>query len=260
MKSTSMKSTARLAVALHAVSTSPPMPDFERYVEAVETLRPSFLRTNPPGPRLGEAFDVSGFRRAPRVDPTIRATDLVAALSSFTDDYGARPPRELFAVPVAESILDALRRERCLTVAEQLDLALGCAPGGSYDAFLGLHTATRVLARGRDTRLSPSFSIALEERLERGRAIAPFDPRDARGGDPLGDTYHFWANVCGGIYAVSPGVSRAQRSFVAGMLYAGPWLMRGVREATFGSPLFYGDHARVDRLGLSLGMALGRRA
>lgn len=115
-----------------------------------------------------------------------------------------------------------------------------------------------MLARGRDTRLSDAFIMSLEERLERGKAIAPFHPDDSNGGDPLGDTYHFWANVAGGLYAGTQRSASARAAFVAVMLYAGPWLMQTIREGVFGSRLFYGNHARIDRLGLTTGLRLAR--
>jgi hypothetical protein len=40
---------------------------------------------------------------------------------------------------------------------------------------------------------------------------------------------------------------------------AGPDLMSLVREGAFGSKLFFGNHAEVDDLGLTHGMALARR-
>jgi hypothetical protein len=245
-----------LATALYAVSTSPPMPRYREYVEAVEASRAGWRRTNPPAPALFAMMEGAGSGCAALVS-TVRARDLVAAVSSFTDDYSSAPPTDLFAVPAALAILRALEHEEHIPVNEQLAIGLGVTSGELFTAVMGLHTATRVLARGRDRRLHPGFRMSLEERLERGRAIAPFHPDDSRGGDPMGDTYHFWANVLGGIYAGCPWLTTRQRAFVAGMLYAGPWLMRGVREMAFGSTLFYGNHARVDRLGLRIGLELG---
>lgn len=233
------------------------MPRYEEYLAAIDEQRPALV----PHRERGEELTNAVFRLAQgtscHVD-SVAAFDLLAALSSFTDDYALEPPRELFAVDVAASILARIRHARCLFLVEQLEVALSCAQGCLFEALLGLHTATRVLARGRDTRLRPSFRLSLEERLSRGEAIAPFHPDDALGGDPLGDTYHFWANVAGGVYAACPTNPRASRVLVGGMLYAGPWLMHSVRETLFGSALFCGTHARIDRMGLSLGRRFGR--
>lgn len=53
--------------------------------------------------------------------------------------------------------------------------------------------------------------------------------------------------------------SRLAGAAVALLFYSGPVLMHLVRERVFGSRLFYGTHARVDRLGLARGIALARR-
>lgn len=234
------------------------MPRYQEYLVALDESRPRLT----PHRKRGRALTATVFHAARgkrfRAEAT-SAFDLLAAVSSFTDDYTLEPPRELFAVDVALAILERIRGEHCLSLAKQLELALRCADGRPFEALLGLHTATRVLARGRDTRLHPEFQMSLEERLRRGEAIAPFHPDDALGGDPLGDTYHFWANVAAGVYVGSSTNPRAARGLVYGMLYAGPWLMQSVRETLFRSTLFCGTHARIDRLGLSLGRQLGRR-
>ncbi|MBX3247875.1 MAG: hypothetical protein KF901_11905 [Myxococcales bacterium] len=81
------------------------------------------------------------------------------------------------------------------------------------------------LAVGVVTGYDPRFAMSLGERLARGRAIAPFHPDDARGGDPLGDTYHFWANVSAGLYAAGGHDRVLQRRAVRVSLRAGPVLM-----------------------------------
>lgn len=246
----------RLAVALHAVSTSKVMACHGEYVARVEALRPALTAPNPPGPQLERKLRAAAAGVA-RGGEGVRAVDLLSALSSFVDDYRTEPPRALFVVPRTLRLLAALDGRHCLTAREQLRLAL--ADGGPlFDATLALHAATRVLARGRDARLHRRLALDLDERLRIGRAIAPFDPDDARGGDPLGDTYHFWANVAAGLFAGAGRRTEVRRHAVGAMLFAGPLLMSGVRERMFGNRLFYGNHARVDRLGLRIGYALAR--
>jgi len=248
-------SARRFAIALHAVSTSPAMPRWPEYVRWVEADLPLRARCNPPGGEL---------RRSMRASPCaglgahVSATDLLTVLTSFVDDYAVEPPRQLFEVERSLELLEALRPLKDLTAPEQLALAIETGGGPLLPAVLSLHTVTRVLARGRDTRLHDRFALSLDERLERGRAILPFDPVDARGGDPLGDTYHFWANVAAGVFSAAGGRSEVRRHAVGALLLAGPALMSRVREGLFGNRLFFGNHARVDRLGLSIGYTLGR--
>lgn len=253
----------RLAVALHAVSSSPPMACWRDYVDRVEALRPELPRDNPRGAQLEIELHALVRERDIELGAWVSATRLVTALSSFVDDYVGPMPSDLFEVDAAVALLDAFEGRLCLTVTEQLSLALDAQPARSvrrslFHAVLALHTATRVLARGRDGRLSPSLALDLDERLRLGRAIAPFHPEDARGGDPLGDTYHYWANVAAGLFAGGGRPTEARRHLVAGLFFAGPALMTTVRQGIFGSDLFYGNHARIDHLGLRHGRALCR--
>ena len=246
----------RFAVALHAVSTSAAMPRWAEYVQRVEAEKPERIRCNLPGVELKRSMLEN---RGGALGANVSATDLLTVLTSFVDDYDLEPPRALFEVERALALLDAIERRSELEVPDQLALALEIGGGPLLPAVLALHTATRVLARGRDSRLHDRFAMSLEERLERGAAIAPFDPTDARGGDPLGDTYHFWANVAAGIYSAAGRRPAIRRHAVGALLFAGPVLMSTVREQVFGNYLFFGNHARVDRLGLSIGYGLGLR-
>lgn len=172
----------RLATALRAVSTSPVMPEWREYVARVEAMRPTFERTNLPGAALREVMREVVEARAPARGREVSAIDLLTALTSFADDYTAEPPRRLFAVDGALAILKVFEDRACLTADEQLDVALEVAGSTLLEAVLALHTATRVLARGRDSRVHPRLALDLDERLALGRAIAPFHPDDARGG------------------------------------------------------------------------------
>jgi hypothetical protein len=246
-----------LVTALHAVSTSAPMPRWTEYVHMVESSRARIERTNAPAHELGHELSAVVRRHAAPSRPfSPSAARLVCALVSFADDYDAEPPLDLFAIEQATAVLDRIARARWATIPAQLELALEITRGELANAVLALHTATRVLARGRDSRLHQRFALSLEERMCAGRAIAPFHASDARGGDPLGDTYHYWANVAAGLYG---GEDReARRMLVAALMYAGPLLMSAVRGRLFGNVLFYGNHARIDRMGLAHGFCIGR--
>jgi hypothetical protein len=84
----------------------------------------------------------------------------------------------------------------------------------------------------------------------------PFKPEVSRGGDPLGDTYHYLATLAAGVAAGSA----RQCLWMIPLFAAGPELMKGVRELVFGSTLFFGNHARVDRLGLRHGLSIPRQS
>lgn len=233
------------------------MPAFPDYVRQVHAHPPE--RTGPPAAALLLGL-IDEARAAPvRSAAPVSALRLLTALTSFVDDHDEVPVRELYEVDRALALLEALDGRRCYTVPEQLRLARTLAPGSSFESSLALHTVTRVLARGRDRRLHVAFALDLDERLRRGRAIAAFHPDDALGGDPLGDTYHYWANVAAGLYVASLPSYDPGRALVATMFVAGPTLMSTVRGGLFGNTLFFGNHARIDRMGFRHGLALAPR-
>ena len=90
-----------------------------------------------------------------------------------------------------------------------------------------------------------------------GAAIVAFEEEIARGGDAMGDTYHYWASFAAGMHtALARGVvaKRAMRA----AFRVGPELMSAIRGGLFARPLFCGNHAELDRLGLAQGTELAR--
>ncbi len=241
----------RLGVSLVSVATSPVMPDAARYVSEVS-------RAPAPARRIEGALALREVARGP-LSPTTRTVSIVSSLVSFTDDHGA--PFETDTFPLASrallgDIACAADEATALDRVAQLALAMRHATC-AFDALLACHAATRQLARGRDARAFGT-AMSLEERLHAGRAIAAFPASLSRGGDPLGDTYHYWANVVAGVVAAHTDTLTSWA--VTELFHAGPWLMRTVREGVFGGRLFAGDHAEIDRIGLAHGLALGAMA
>jgi hypothetical protein len=235
-----------LLVAFHAVATSPPMPGYARYVDAVKAQ-------HHPGtqPRSAEMLD-GLLRLAPRfpaVVGPIRSRRLAAALVSFTDDHQDPFPAEAFDDRAVRALIDGMTGpETVLSLLERTR-----APT-FLDAVLVVHAALRQLARGRDGRALPSCRLTLDERLAIGRCVLPFAPEESRGGDPLGDAYHYAANLAAGLAAASD----PRAAWLAPLFAAGPELMWGVRQEAFGSVLFFGNHASIDRMALRHGLRVGR--
>lgn len=246
-----MLARARLvAASFFAVSTSPAMAGWQRYRHAVES--------NGSKERC-EAPDLASLRSALRgraVAPRGSVAHAIAALVSFSDDHDRSLPADMLPRAPTRALLGEVRTHApgTLGTTAQLRLALGVT-SDPWTALLACHLATRQLARGRDTRaLGDDVPTRVEERCAAGLAIAALPAELARGGDPLGDTYHYWANVCAGVLASSRGAGGAWA--IEQLFRAGPTLMTLVRERTFGSRLFYGNHAQVDALGLDHGLAL----
>jgi hypothetical protein len=218
------------------------MPEYTRYVAHVKS-QDHRGRAQPDPAALLDAWRAM----AGEVHPPVRTRRLVAALVSFVDDFDG---------PFAEEAFDDRAVRRCLdwlgattTGVTLPEIAAVCQKPSFLETILVTHAALRQLARGRDDRALPSCRMSLDERLQIGRHVLPFAPDIARGGDPLGDAYHYCANLAAGCL-----LSPSWRAWPVPLFAVGPELMSGVRQGLFGSTLFCGNHARVDRLGLVHGM------
>lgn len=245
----------RLAiVAFAAVASSPAMPRWRSYCGLVEAGRAHGAE----GSTSVEALRLVLEGRPLR--PTSTPARIVAALVSFTDDHAEPVPSDVLPRDESLALLERLDRSAGppLSPPEQLRSALDLTRD-PWRALLACHLATRQLARGRDVRaLGERAPVDLEERCRIGARITAFPVLISEGGDPLGDTYHYWANVIAGVTAAHHGGWRGEG--VRRLFHAGPYLMRLVREGVFRSRLFYGDHRHVDHLGLSHGLALSSRS
>lgn len=230
------------------------MPAYPRYVEAVHRSAAAEA-AQPDATPLARAIErrAAGWERL--MPDRMSTSRVVAALVSFTDDYDGPYPDEAFDDEAVRACLDHLADRPGVTLPELLD-APPCRDRGSWlEAVLVLHAALRQLARGRDGRALPSCRLSLDERLWIGRGVLPFTRELSRGGDPLGDAYHYAANLAIGSLLVS---GRARTAWPVPLFAVGPELMWLVREKGFGAPLFFGNHARIDRLGLRHGAGVAR--
>lgn len=259
--------------ALWGVSSSPPMPKYPEYVAAVRELKRAAGAYNPQGSELGKALTAVAESRRLNVAaefPWRRAavgwSRMIAAVTSFTDDYRGPYPEEFFSRPHTYETMRRLtessrKAARPLTVPEQFEIALDVCEESAFAAAATLHGASRMIARARDLRALPELRLSLGQRLARGSAFAAFRDEDSLGGDPLGDTYHYWAMVVGGMWCGEVERVRSITSLAtAAFLRNGADLMWLVRDRLFGSTLFFGRHKTIDRLGFSHGWALAASA
>jgi hypothetical protein len=258
--------------ALWGVSSSPPMPKYPEYVAAVAELERRADAFNPSAAVIGAKLVLLAAEHVAQIDAQLpwhpleaSWPRLIAAITSFTDDYSGPFPVEFFPRARTAALLSRLEaRSRCLcrplTVIEQFELSLDLCSNSAFGAVAVLHAASRLLARGRDNRALPDLALPLRERLERSGLVAAFPPQVSRGGDPLGDTYHYWAMLLGGLWCGAVSRSHVTRAAATALfLRNGADLMWLVRDRLFGSTLFFGRHKHVDRLGLEHGMALAEK-
>ena len=248
------------------------MPKYPEYVAAVCELKRAASAYNPQGSELGKALTaVAESRRAnvatefPWAPAAVGWSRMIAAVTSFTDDYRGPYPEEFFSRPHTYETMRRLIKGsrtagRPLTVPEQFEVGLDVCDGSAFAAAATLHAASRMIARARDHRALPELRFSLEQRLVHGTAFAAFRDEDSLGGDPLGDTYHYWAMVIGGMWCGEAERVRSLTSLAtAAFLCNGADLMWLVRDRLFGSTLFFGRHKAIDRLGFSHGWALAAR-
>ena len=88
----------------------------------------------------------------------------------------------------------------------------------------------------------------------------------AAGGMPEHDILHAAEVACAGTWPDLTVIldvdeaTAARRLWLVPLFAAGPELMAGIRQGVFGSVLFFGNHARIDRMGLAHGLAISRRS
>jgi hypothetical protein len=190
---------------------------------------------------------------------------LVSTVISFSDDHDNPICREYFPVAnmvalASDIIKSSCERGRPLRLDEQYKIALSSSANHPFAAAVLLHGTYRAIGRVWDTRVHPSLRIPLQmndsemlSMLALARATASFDD-GSRLDDPLGDTYHFWAQYSVGMAAQYAAQQKPlAAASIRALFHYGPNIMTLVRERIMGKTQAAGNHIQEDRLGLCLG-------
>ncbi|MBL8021375.1 MAG: hypothetical protein JNM27_17015 [Leptospirales bacterium] len=248
--------------AIHAVSTSHPMPRYEEYRarDAQLTLNATLFNPKDADLLLQYLQDLPQLDLSQRLVWTsspVSSRRLASYIISFVDDYRGSAPEEFFPWDRLSLLFAALANgDTPMPLPFQLRLALHHADQNLLSALVLIHSASRIIARGRDYRILPvPLHFSLEARLLFAARFAPFDSEISQGGDILGDTYHYWAMLLAGFFFWSP----ATFSLIPyrPLFMLAPDLMRIVRQGIFRSYLFNGNHKTIDKLGLRHGRIIG---
>lgn len=244
-----------LLSAIKAVSTSPPMNEFAVYRERVNQIKYGNIHQPKNNLLFDEIFSACrSFKKT--VPDRISRIAATAALISFTDDYTGLFPKEAFDPKAVKSLIDWIKKKNTpVSISDCISHSSVQKQKTVLEGILVLHSALRQIARGRDNRALNICELTFEERIAAAEKLLPFPYEISQGGDPAGDAYHYAANLAAGILS---SVCPFHQKWMIPLFLAGPYLMKTVRQDIFGSVLFFGNHARIDRMGLKHGLKLGK--
>ena len=195
---------------------------------------------------------------------------VASGLMAFLDDQGKNIPTELFPVSEMKSYLEAIKyqyknTQKPLSVLDQFDLAMQMTNNNPVAASFLAHGAYRAIARSCDSRLDKSFNFPLYSSKEDALAVmdiahatADFKKTDPHR-DPLGDTYHFWAELAACMVFTflqdeKPIATRIYRK----AFYLDPQLTTLVRGKFLQHTPQFGIHMEADRQGYNIGVGMGK--
>lgn len=206
-------------------------------------------------------------------EPTMRISvdRWVRTVMSFNDDHHNEIDQEFFPVDLILHFLNDVKEQsqrsgRRLDLVDQYNIALKLTGNNLISAALLAHAAYRSAGRVLDTRVSGKLCFPVESSegsismMNIAKSTAHFNIGDAICADPLGDTYHFWAQFGTGLilelYGDRP-IRAIQAKVVKAIFRIGPDLMSFGRETISGHKMIAGNHKQVDLYGLQLGSEMG---
>lgn len=202
------------------------------------------------------------FTWAPEVSITLDR--MLSAFCSFSDTHRGTIAQEYFPVELSLQFLEAVyenakHQGKALNAADQYVLALRFANGNPLAAAILAHSAFRMAGRDRDTRVHSEFSMDLDSRIVIANSVALFGAQENTVTDPVGDTYHFWAQYSAGMVSYFKGRDNPLQSGLFYLVFKnGSNLMQLVHEKILGKPVIFGFHKEVDRLGIRVGLKMAK--
>ena len=246
--------------------------DYRRIVQSKVTYKQEFV--NPDESELFEGMQNVLIRRdyvANRLthlpwasNTSITLDKILGAFCSFTDAHSGKIQQEYFPVELSTTFLSLvyeqfLKKGKPLNLFEQYELALVLADGNHLAAGILAHSAFRAAGRNRDTRVDIKFHFDMDTRIKLEQSVAPFDINFSPILNPLGDTYHFWAQFSAGMaYYFKQKDTQIRASIFYVIFYHAPSLIHIVHEKMRRMPVVFGLHSNVDRMGLRMGIKMAQ--
>lgn len=189
-------------------------------------------------------------------------------LLAFTDDCCNKHPDEFFDSDGVFMFLNGVKQRavdlgRQLNVVDQYRLALSLTDNHPIAASLLAHISLRAVARQADTGFSEDLQFPVKDLGDGGISmvgvatnVADFAGYDVVV-DPLGNSYHFWAQFNAGFIFTIEKESKPLGSALYKMLfYYAPEITTLIRRNIGGKVQQFGEHAFVDRQGHRVGCSV----
>jgi len=192
---------------LKVVETSVPMPETGVNGNTQEVIQ-SFMKTLQKHPDLD--WTRMSLSVVPGSSKIISKSRFEAAFGAFADQYGTGYASEFFLPEMSRGFVDQVMQKaeaigRPLSLPEQFDIALEISHGNVFAGVLSAHFGARAISRNMDKIISPRLQFSLSDydkwkfksvadlkkiNEERGKTEGVLD---------VGDVYHFWGGVAGGL-------------------------------------------------------------
>lgn len=157
-------------------------------------------------------------------------------------------------IDVYSYINRVMNRDGKVTISQQFEELLDISGNNIIGAANLGFMASRVMARGLDTRAYPHINVGRDEMLAWNNKIAQFETYGSvNGNDGPGDTYYFWTHMFGALfYKLYSGIGKKAYNFT---VEHGTEIMSFVRNRIAGSPI-NSAHYEATLLGRNIGLAL----
>lgn len=183
-----------------------PYPEYLGWVAAIKPTWKEIGVSNPPESEiwsgLVEVIEKQGVVTMKKLrDLGVKKLDVLTFYVNFCNAHQAKVRPEIFPTKEILRYVRGVKKKwfdtgRAQTINEQLGLALELNNGDLTKSLLVLASASRIMARNCDSRMTPGLRVTTREMKKWKRMVAGFQVEES---DNAGDTYHFWEAVVAGV-------------------------------------------------------------
>lgn len=174
----------------------------------------------------------------------------------FFDDHSE--PLPLTTLPLSEHVQEygdfIFKSGRKVTLPEQFTKLLAITGNNVVGAANLGFIASRVYARGGDTRAYPDINVGASDIMRWSRKLSNFETYGASSAnDAAGDTYYFWTHFfAASVYTT---LRTNESTALNGLFGRGTEIMRFIRGSIVGQPTVT-EHREASILGRNIGLAI----